>query len=430
MPSPPFTSYKNTGDYLDATIQKIKEIKENQDNWRKTECINLIASENVTSPFADQMYLNDAAHRYAEGKTWARHYQGSRFIDEIDSLTQNLFNTLFQCKCTDLRPLSGTQSNMAAFAATANFGDRIMTSAIQNGGHVSHTKFGTAGLIGLKETSFPFDAQEMNIDIDATEKLIREKQPKIVLFGGSVMLFPHPIKELSEAAKEHGAHVMYDAAHVFGLIAGKTFQDPFREGADILTSSTHKTFPGPQSGVVMSSKDNETWQAIENKIFPQITCNFHQHKLFSLAVTAQEMITFGQDYATQTIKNAKALAQALFERGFDVKAENNGFTQSHQVLFDATSHGGGKHVAELLESMNIILNKNFIPGEKINSKTMKSPAGIRIGTQEMTRWGMKESEMTEIAELIKKAVIENKNVKEDVKELRKNFLEVNYCLTG
>ncbi|MCK4883263.1 MAG: serine hydroxymethyltransferase, partial [Candidatus Diapherotrites archaeon] len=123
-----------------------------------------------------------------------------------------------------------------------------------------------------------------------------------------------------------------------------------------------------------------------------------------------------------------ALAQALFERGFDVQAEHKGFTQSHQVLFDATNNGGGKNVAELLESMNIILNKNFIPGEKINSKTMKHPSGIRIGTQEMTRWGMKESEMTEIAELIKKAVMENKNIKEDVKELRKNFLEVNYCL--
>ncbi|MCK4883751.1 MAG: serine hydroxymethyltransferase, partial [Candidatus Diapherotrites archaeon] len=211
---------------MDDITQKIKKIKKNQDNWRKKECINLIASENVTSPLADEVYLNDAAHRYAEGKTWARHYQGSQYIDEIDSLTQDLFNTLFECKRTDLRPLSGTQSNMAAFAATTSYGDQIMTSAIQNGGHVSHTRFGTAGLIGLKEISFPFDTDEMNIDIDATKKLIREKKPKVVLFGGSVMLFPHPVKELSDTAKEHGATVMYDSAHVLGLIAGKQFQDP------------------------------------------------------------------------------------------------------------------------------------------------------------------------------------------------------------
>ncbi|MCK4967798.1 MAG: serine hydroxymethyltransferase, partial [Candidatus Aenigmarchaeota archaeon] len=208
-------------------------------------------------------------------------------------------------------------------------------------------------------------------------------------------------------------------------IAGKRFQDPLKEGAEIITSSTHKTFPGPQSGIVFGNSDE--FEKIETVVFPQVVCNHHLHKLPAMAVALEEMTTHGQSYANQIIKNAKTLAQSMHELGFDVVAEKLGFTESHQVVVDVTQFGGGKPVAELLESQNVILNKNFIPGDKVNSETMKNPRGIRIGTQEMTRMGMKEDEMQEIAKLLKKSLIDKKDIKQEVTNFKKEFLNVKYC---
>lgn len=406
-------------------INEIESLTEKHNQWRKKECINLIASENVTSPAVDKIYVSDLGHRYAEGKPFNRHYQGLQYVDKIEDLTQKLAKQLFDAKYVDLRPLSGTTANLSALGALTNYGDTIISSSIPNGGHVSHTRYGVSGLIGIKDFSFPFNIDEMNIDIDATKKKIEEKQPKVLLFGASLFLFPHPVKEIADFAKSYGTRIIYDAAHVLGLIAGKRFQDPLREGAELITTSTHKTFPGPQSGMIFGNTDD--FEKIETVVFPQVICNHHLHKLPAMAVALEEMTTHGHSYAKQIITNAKTLAQSMHELGFAVVAENKGFTESHQVVVDVSQFGGGKPVAELLESMNIILNKNFIPGDDVNTETMKNPRGIRIGTQEMTRMGMKEEEMKMIAELMKKALVDKKDIKDEVVGFRKNFLDVKYC---
>ena len=264
----------------------------------------------------------------------------------------------------------------------------------------------------------------MKVDVEGTRKAILAEKPKVVLFGFSVFLFPAPIKELKETIDEVGATVWYDGAHVLGLIAGKRFQDPLREGADVISGSTHKTFPGPQHGVIVGNTDDEKWKKVRRGVFPGVISNHHIGAMAGLGVTAAEMIEYGESYASAIIENAKTLGGELYSRGFKVLAEKSGFTESHTLLIDVKSQGGGKQVAEVLEQNFIILNKNMIPGDT-NTKA-QNPSGIRIGTQEVTRIGMGKSEMSHIADLMDRA-LKGKDVKEEVFQLKKNFQEIRYC---
>jgi glycine hydroxymethyltransferase len=246
--------------------------------------------------------------------------------------------------------------------------------------------------------------------------------------GGSVILFPQPIKEIKEICQKTGTKIIYDAAHVFGLITAGFFQKPLKEGADIITSSTHKTFPGPQGGLILGNIEKELQKKIQRKVFPGVLSNHHLHRIPALYITLMEMKKFGKDYASQIIKNAKTLAKELFDLGFDVFGEKLGFTKSHQVLVEASVLGGGDFVAKLCERANIILNKNVLFTQKID---IKNPNGIRIGVQEMTRFGMKEKEMKEIARLMKRLILDRESpekIKKEVVELRRSFQTVKYCL--
>ncbi len=407
-------------------IGEIVYLTKHHDLWRKYECINLIASENVMSPVAERLYLNDMMHRYAEGLPFKRYYQGHKYLDEVEVRAQKIISVLFDADHVDLRPLSGTIANLAVFVAFLENGDKVAALDVPAGAHVSHTIHGALGLRGVEVLQLPFDRERMNIDEDKAVKIIEKEQPKMVILGASLFLFPHPIKEISDAAKSYGGLVVYDAAHVLGLIAGGQFQQPFREGASIVTSSTHKTFPGPQGGVVMAA-ENVEFERVQKAIFPRLVCNHHIHRLPALAQTAWEMWKYGEAYARQTIKNAKKLAERLAEFGFRVLGEPYGYTESHQVVIDVREYGGGKINAEKLEENNIIANKNMIPGDETNAETMKNPSGIRIGTQEMTRWGCKESDMEVIAEFIHRVIVKDENVRDDVVEFRKSFREVHYC---
>ena len=412
--------------YRDITY-KVREILKAHHKWFD-ESLPLIASENITSPMTREAIASDLSHRYAEGEPGNRFYQGCKYIDEIETIAIELAKKLFNAEYVNVQPTSGTIANLATFVALTKPGDTMFALEVPHGGHISHSKFSVAGIYGLKVKGFPFDFKEMNIDVEKSRKKIRETKPKLLLFGGSVFLFPHPIKELKEVAEEVGAHIAYDAAHVLGLIAGKQFQQPFEEGADVITSSRHKTFPGPQGGIILARKEFE--KKIKNAVFPGVVSNHHLHHIAGLAVTLAEMLEFGEQYAKQVIKNARTLAQALYERGFNVLCEHKNFTASHQVVVDVKEMGGGKRVAELLERANIIINKNLLPWDDIHKPDR--PSGIRLGTQELTRLGMKESEMQEIAEFFKRLILDGEkveNVKHDVIELRKEFRKVKYCFT-
>jgi glycine hydroxymethyltransferase len=407
-------------------LAKVFELTNAHNMWRLRESINLIASENVMSPAAMAVYVSDPMHRYAEGKPFKRHYQGVKYIDELEVLANELMGRLFETDMVDLRPVSGTIANAATFRVLAQPGDKAVIAPVQAGAHVSHTKFGTLGALGIQQVDLPYDEERMNVDVDRAVKVIEEVKPKFAVLGGSVYLFPHPVKEIAEAVHSVGGKLVYDAAHVLGLIAGGAWENPLKHGADVMTASTHKTFPGPQGGVILAS-NREVFKEIGKTIFPWFVSNHHLHRLPATAVTALEMLEFGRQYADQVIRNAKRLAEALAERGFTVLAEHMGYTMSHQVLLDVTKQGGGAKAALLLEEANIIVNKNLLP--KDPPEAVKNPSGLRIGVQEMTRFGMKEDEMDVIADFMERVLIkgeEPSKVREEVKSFRSNFTKVHY----
>jgi glycine hydroxymethyltransferase len=402
-----------------------------------SESIPLIASENVPSAAVREAIASDFGNRYAEGWPGDRVYAGCKYIDRVETICMELAKELLDAEFVDVRPTSGVCSNLVAYTSFTKPGDRIMALSIPNGGHISYGKMalgGTAGAVrGLKLTYFPFDYDEMNIDVDKTinkiDKFQKEgKELKLAMFGASVFLFPHPIKELSDDLRALGASICYDAAHVLGLIAGKVFQDPLREGVDIMTGSTHKTLFGPQGGIVASW--NRYADTIKKATFPGNVSNHHLHHLAGKAIAFAEMLEFGQEYTRQIVRNARAFGQSLFERGFQVLGEKKGFTESHTILVDITKYGDGRTIEKALESANIILNRNLLPYDLKFGRHFEAPGGIRCGLSECTRLGMKETDMDHLAEFIDRIVIKGKDPKKishEVAEFRKNFGKVHYA---
>ncbi len=380
------------------------------------------------SPYCEKYYVSDLMHRYAEGLPFNRYYQGLKYVDQIEDIAQKAFGEHFKADFVDVRPISGTLANFAVFSALAERGDKVMNLGIQGGSHVSHEQAGAVGVLGLDSEPLPFDAINLKLDLPKIEEKILELKPKFIVMGGSVITFPQPIREIRAICDKTGTKIIYDAAHVFGLITAGKFQNPFEEGADIITASTHKTFPGPQGGIILGRNlDEKLIKKIQSKVFPGVLSNHHLHRIPPLYLALKEMEEFGDKYTDQILKNSQALAKALDNIGFEVLYKDRGFTQSHQVVVNVEKQGGGDLVAKKLEEANIILNKNIIPNDTDNPN---KPKGLRIGVQEMTRFGMKEEEMRQIAQLIGKVVIEDQAVEEISKEietLRGKFQEVQYC---
>ncbi len=426
--------------------KKIEEIRNLllKHNELFSNSIPLIASENITSPAVDEACNSDFSHRYAEGWVGERVYAGCKYIDIVEDICMELAKEYFKCIHADVRPISGVVANLAMYNAfTSENNGKMLIMPIPKGGHISHapkfTKsgmaiYGTAGTVrGLNIEYMAFDNDEMNIDPDATAKIIRKFEPEMVLFGGSVFLFPHPVKELSEVAKEVGAYTGYDAAHVAGLIGSGYFQDPLREGADAMTMSTHKTLPGPQHGTFVSNRE-DLIDTLKPCMFPALLSNHHLHNVAGLAITFAEMLEFGKVYHKDVINNAKALGQALYERGINVLMEHKGFTESHQIVVDITNLendiGLGGDIERLVEEANIIINRNLLPWDIAQGRHYKNPGGLRLGTSEVTRLGMGKSEMIDIADFFKNLLIDKKDpnkVKEEVVEFKKGFQEIHYC---
>ncbi len=409
-------------------------MKEHHDWFKRS--IPLIASENVPSPAVREAIMSDFGNRYAEGWPGERVYAGCVYIDQVELICIDLAKKLFDAEFADVRPVSGVVANLVIYSTFTEPRDIMLALAIPSGGHISHGKkenAGTAGFVrGLSIETFVFDKEEMNIDVDASKKKIEQlvkdgKKPKIAMFGGSLFLFPHPVKEFVDYLKSHGIFICYDAAHVAGLIAGKQFQDPLREGAEVMTMSTHKTLFGPQGGMILSFEKHA--EAIKKATFPGNTSNHHLHHVAGKAVALAEMLQFGNEYAAQVIVNAKALAQSLHDAGFDVLAEKNGFTKSHQIAVDVSRYGDGGTIEQSLEKAGVICNRQLLPGDIKAGRHYMHPGGIRLGTSEVTRLGMKENDMKEIAAFIKRVVIgkeEPSKVSRDIADFRKSFQKVHY----
>ncbi|GGK04402.1 serine hydroxymethyltransferase [Lentibacillus kapialis] len=412
-----------------TTAHEVVHAVNKNEVWRGRECLNLLAPEAPTSPIVRKLLSSEVGIRAAEGHIGPkqRWFAGTQYIDEIEALCMELLKKAFRSNYADHRLIASMLGNMTVYAALTDPGDPVMTLSQPVGGHSSNRNDGPAGIRGLKIHDVPMDPHELTVDLDAFAKIAREVQPRLVSLGASMTLFPFPLKEMKAIVSEWDGKLFFDGAHQLGLIAAGKFQDPLNEGASVITGSAGKTFSGPQSGIILWDDPSLT-ENITDTIFPALAATHQVNRVAALAVAAAEFIAFGQSYMDQVVTNAKSLGKALQSHGISVLGAHKGFTETHQVILDVKEFGGGYDVARRLAEANIITNKNLIPTDR--PEDWDEPSGLRIGTTEITRLGMKEAEMDYIAALIADIVKNNTksdNVKNKVLELRASFNELQYC---
>ncbi len=409
-------------------VREVERVVQANDDWRLRRTVNLIASENVMSARARALLPSDFGHRYAEGHPRKRYYQGTGPIDVIESRTRDAMMQLFGCRHAEVRSISGTHANNIVFSSFVGQDDPVIVNALEVGGHISHHHMGEMGKFTRRILAWPRTPDGYRLDVGRAKDMMVRERPRLALLGKSLFLFPEPARELAAVCRELGTLLVYDGAHVMGLIAGRRFQDPLGEGCDILLGSTHKTFFGPQRGVVLSNIGEDEWKRVDRKAFPGSLSNHHLFTLPPLLVATYETLAFGKEYAAQVVANAKHLARSLARMGFDVQCADLDYTESHQVAVDVRRLGGGDRCALRLEENDVICNKNLLPHD--DPRNPGKPSGLRLGVQEMTRMGMKQPEMEELARLFKECLIDGRQVREEVNRLRGRFLRVGYSFDG
>lgn len=373
----------------------------------RSSTLNLIPSENVQSPAVLRALATDLAGRYSYRP---RYYGGTKFIDELWGYAEELARRLFRAEHVCLEPLSGHIAALLTYTAFAKRG-KLAVVAPDCGGYMGNAPDKLPDVIGAEVIYLPGDRETLLPDAEGSIEVIRAEKPDLVVLGGSYMLFPHPVRELSEAVHEYGGLLAYDGSHVLGLIAGGVFQDPLREGADILFASTHKTFPGPQGGLILTNSE-ELYRKLFENTFHKIADNIHFNKIAALAVCLEEMLRYGRKYAGKIVENAHELARNLDALGVPVKARERGFTKSHQTILDVPDREARIELRDRLERCGII-----------------SDADLRLGVAEVTRKGMGKREMATVAKLIKRALDDedSREVRRSVRRLVRRFRKPRFC---
>jgi glycine/serine hydroxymethyltransferase len=437
-------------------IQSLSNKILENNNWRQRESFNLIPSETTPSLLVKMCEISDPSGRYAEHRTMKGEeiyfYQGTDFIRDVEEEAQRELGRYFGCSDVEIRTISGQMANEVVFKGMVRFLNRdrpegqpmrkmrlVMNNALTKGGHLSSQPMGALFNFVAEDpetgkenvVNFPvLEENQYKIDTEKLGELIEQHKPELVVFGKSMFLYQEPVKFVSDLVKDWEVRpvIMYDMAHVLGIYG--EFQTPLQEGADVITGSTHKTFFGPQRGVIAGnfpkgSPLRKLWLDIKGRAFPGSTSNHHLGTLLALLVAVYEMNEFKEEYQGQVRSNAKAFARSLKDKGIQVEGdEKDGFTETHQVLMRVREYGLGNEIARRLEENNIVTNYQALPDDE----TFLEASGIRMGVQEMTRFGMKEKDFDVLSGLIADVVMRNKDVKEDVKEFRRNFLEMKFCL--
>ncbi len=387
-----------------------KYIEEELNRQRNT--IELIASENFTSPAVMAACGSVLTNKYAEGKPYKRYYNGCEFVDKIEELAQKRCCELFKCDHANVQPHSGAQANMAVFLYALKTGDTILGMDLSNGGHLTHGSSVNFSGINYNVISYGVDENGV-IDYKDVRKKALENKPKLIIAGASNYSRIIDFKKFKEIADEVGAYLMVDIAHIAALVATGNHPSPVPY-ADFVTTTTHKTLRGPRGGIIMCKEEHAL--GIDKAVFPGTQGGPLEHIIAGKAIALKEAQSEEfKEYATQVVKNSSLLAQELIKNGIDIvggKSENHVMTIDLRKL-DKT----GKDVANLLEKVGITANKNTVPNDP------KGPfvtSGVRIGTAATTTRGMKEEEMKEIAKIISEAILE----KDSIENLRKRSLEL------
>ncbi len=440
---------------LSEKIRALAEKTVANNVWRQRRCFNLIPSESTPSLIVKMCEISDPAGRYAEHRTMKGKeiyfYQGINFIRDVEEAAREAMATYFGCSEVELRPISGQMSNEIVFKAVTKFLNRgknstgqmrmrrVMNNDLTKGGHLSSQPMGALynyveidGDTGKEAvTNFPIRSDNpYRLDVDKLIAMLPDVRPDLVIFGKSMFLYPEPVKQVADHVREwdHRPVIMYDMAHVLGLYGA--FQEPFQDGADVVTGSTHKTFFGPQRGVVAGVMPKghplrKLWLEIKSRAFPGSTSNHHLGTLLGLLVAAYEMNTFKSEYQEQVRRNAKAFAAALAAGGLQVEGDPaDGYTETHQVLLRVSEYGTGEELAERLEKNNLVCNYQALPDDE----SFLNSSGLRLGVQEMTRFGMIERDFEPLADFFAAVIRKNEEVGDEVAGYRAGFGEMKFCL--
>lgn len=390
----------------------------------RSRCINLIASENVTSHAVRVLLSSDLMHRYSLRMFVdnSNFYGGTRYIEQVVEYADSIARELFDARYADVRPISGHLCSLAVLMHLSRSYDSIMVLSRDGGGYPGYMNEYMPSRFMLKVHSIPYDHANMCIDVDACIARIQELKPRLVIIAPSVITFHTPLEGIARACRDVGSMLVYDASHLLGLVAGDAFPNPLDEGVNILMGSTHKSLPGPQGGLILADRDDG--YGLGDNIQLRVIDNPHFNRIAALALALEEMLEFGRDYAIQVVRNAKALAKALDEYGVEVRkrARDGQYTETHQVLLNL-EHEHRDRLVRVLEDVNIVVDSM-----------------LRLGTCEVTRRGMKEDEMKSIAEMISsiyhvlyedRAKQENviNKIKKDVEYLTSRFNSIHYSFT-
>ena len=425
--------------------------------WRQEQCVNLIPSENTPSRAVRLLSGSDPACRYAEHKKILAfyekevfYYQGTKFIDQVERMLTEEMRAYFGCTEVETRTLSGQMSNMAVFSALMDWKNRfdrkneakrlgyVMNNHIIKGGHLSAQPMGAlhdyiaVDPVTEKPAVVNFPVCRDNpykMDVEETKKLIDRYRPELIIFGKSMVLHKEPVAQIRRFVDEQKipTTIMYDMAHVLGLI-GDHFQNPFQEGAEIVTGSTHKTFFGPQRGVIgVNYKEEDLkyglWKTIESRTFPGSVSNHHLGTQLGMLMAAYEMNQFRDAYQSAIIRNAKSFARSLKSYGLDVVGDPAiDYTETHQVIV-SVGYGEGAEIAERLEQNNVIVNYQATPDEE----GFTASGALRMGVSEMTRFGFEEKDFDQLASLMADCILRGREIKADVERLRARHTEMRYC---
>jgi glycine hydroxymethyltransferase len=379
------------------------------------ECFNLNPATNVMNPRAEALLSSGIGSRPSLGYPGDKYEMGLEAIEEIEVIAAQLCAEVFDANFAEVRVPSGAIANLYGFMATCKPGDTIIAPPASIGGHVTHHIAGCAGLYGLRTVEAPVNADGYTVDVDQLRSLALAERPKLITIGGSLNLFEHPVSDIRNIADEVGAKVMFDAAHQCGIIAGRAWSNPLKEGAHFMTMSTYKSLGGPAGGLIVSS-DAEIAEALDAIAFPGMTANFDAAKTAALAVTMLDWRDFGEAYAKEMIAMSQALAAALDALGVPVFAGADGFTNSHQFAVVAKPFGGGQAASRMLRPNGFLACGIGLPVAAVDGDMN----GLRIGTPELVRWGMTAADVGQLAALIKRG-LNGESVGNEVASWRRDF---------
>lgn len=392
------------------------------------DCINLYAGTNFMNPRAARFQASSVGSRPSLGYPGDKYETGLGYAEQIEIMAVELIKRIFKCDYVEFRVGSGSLANLYAYMACTKPGDKIMALPVAAAGHVTHHAEGAAGLYGLEIHQIPFDGERMEVDLDQLRREARRLQPKLIILGASLALQPYPVREVRQLADEIGAYLMFDAAHLSGIIAGGEFQQPLAEGAHLMTCSTYKSFGGPAGGLVLTN-DSALAERLDRIAYPGLTANFDLARTATLVAAASDILEFGPAYARACIANARTLAAALAAEGLPVHGPAaKVYTLSHHVAVQAAPFGGGTTASRRLEPANILTSGIGLPLPPLENDYN----GLRIGTQEITRWGMQPEDMRAIAGLIARVLAKGEDpatIRPEVIGLRHRFQTLQYVFS-